>query len=310
VRVLVTGASGHVGSAIAARLIETGTQLVSLSRRALATASPFEHATFDIGVSGVADAIAATVPRCDAIVHAAASLDRDPHSPSIAVTNCLGTQEMLRLASLWQSTNFIFISSVPVIGVPRDLPITEHHPTGPPTAYHASKLYGEHLVRLATRDNFATFSLRITSPVGPGMPANRILSAFVRQAMANQPIRLAGRGTRRQDYVDVRDIAIAVEQCLASPGGVSGLYNIASGQAVSNEELARRCVAALRSQSPIEFDGRLDSEEGVVWDVSIERARQRLGYQPQFDLESSIQAVATEAAAAAEVADHANRHRQ
>jgi UDP-glucose 4-epimerase len=311
VRVLVTGASGHVGGAIAAHLAEMRTEtrtqlvplrLVSLSRQAVATDSPGEHATFDIGVAGVADTIAAAIPRCDAIVHAAASLDKDPHSPSIALTNCLGTQEMLRLASLWNASHFIYISSVPVIGVPRELPITEDHPTAPPSAYHASKLFGEHLVRLAAHDGFATVSLRITSPVGPGMPANRILSAFVRQAMANQPILLAGRGARRQDYVDVRDIAIAVEHCL-SDAGVTGLYNVASGRAVSNEELARRCVAALRSQSPIEFDGKPDPDDAVAWDVSIGRARQRLGYEPRFDLEDSIRALAADL-------EHANRHRQ
>lgn len=295
-RVLVTGASGHVGGAITARLAEAGMDVVTLSRRAAAGVATF---SFDIGVAGVADAIVAAIPRCDAIVHAAASLEKDLYAPAIALTNCLGTQEMIRLASIWGSGGFVYISSVPVIGAPRELPITEGHSTCPPTAYHASKLYGEQLVRLAARNDFAAASLRITSPVGPGMPDNRILSAFVRQAMAHQPIRLAGRGTRRQDYVDVRDIAIAVERCLS--GAIGGLYNIASGRAVSNEELARRCIETLGSRSTIEFNGNVDPEEGVVWDVSIQRARDRFKYSPQFVLESSIRGVA---------ADHANRHRQ
>ncbi|MFC1461804.1 NAD-dependent epimerase/dehydratase family protein [Verrucomicrobiota bacterium] len=158
----------------------------------------------------------------------------------------------------------------------------------PFTAYHASKLFGEHLVRIANRKKPTGATLRLTSPVGPGMPENRILSVFAKQALTGRPIQLAGQGSRRQDYVDVRDIAYAVELCLK--GRVKGLYNIAGGTSISNRELAETCVRVLNSSSPIEFSGAPDPEEGIIWDVSIAKASRQFGYEPQHGIEQSISA--------------------
>ncbi len=290
-RVLLTGASGHVGSAVATQLCAAKIQVLGLSRRPAPAIPSNNQLKFDLSVSGVAAEIARQVQPCEVIVHAAASLEKDLFAPSVPLTNCVGTQETLKLASLWKSF-FVYISSVPVIGVPRQLPITEEHPVSPLTAYHASKLFGEHLVRLSEREGVAGAILRLTSPVGPGTPENRILPVFVRQAMTAQPIKLAGKGSRRQDYVDVRDVAIAVEKCLATRA--SGTYNVASGRAVSNQELAQKCVSIVGSDSAIELDGRSDPEEGWVWDVSIVRAQQGFGYEPRFSLEDSIRDLTAE----------------
>ena len=291
-RVLVTGASGHVGGAIAAHLASQGHEVVGLSRRPIAPAA-VEALTADIGSADAVAEVAATAAPCAAIVHAAASLDKALDAPSLALVNVLGTQNMLRLARQWGAARFVYISGVPVIGKPLHLPIDEEHPTNPPTAYHATKLAGEHLTRLAGGDGLGTMSLRVTSPVGPGMPGGRILSAFVQFALAGTALRLAGEGSRKQDYVDVRDVAEAVSLALGSDR--QGTVNVGSGKPVSNLELARRCVDALGSTSAVEFTGTADPEEGLEWRVSIERARDWLGFRPQFSIEDSIRAVAQDA---------------
>ncbi len=298
-RVLVTGTSGHVGGAIARHLARAGWVVFGLSRGPNLIDELAGHVQCDMGSAQAAGEIHERIGPCAAIVHAAAALDKSIDSPAIALTNCLGTQQMVRLANLWDDTQLMFISGVTVIGRPRDLPVTEGHPTDPPTAYHASKLFGEHLTRLAGASGLAATTLRLTSPVGPGMPANRILSVFVRRALEGKPLELAGRGTRRQDYVDVRDLATAVETCLSQR--ISGLFNIASGVSTSNRELAETCIRKLGSSSPIVHSGADDAEEGVNWEISIAEARRRFGYQPRYSLEEAIQAVAH---------DHANRTHQ
>lgn len=291
-RVLVSGSSGHVGGAIAAHLVSVGYGVIGLSRRLSHISGLSQEIQADIASEGVADRVSNEFPSCSAIVHAAASLDKDIYASAISLANCLGTQQMLRLASMWNTRNFIYISSVPVVGLPHQVPITEDHPTCPLTAYHASKLYGEHLVRLAERKDFLTSMLRLTSPVGPKMPGNRILSVFIQRALSNEVLQILGKGTRRQNYVDVRDVAQAVEACLRE--GVSGRLNIASDVSISNYELAQTCIRALGSSSSIEFSGKPDPEEGIVWDVSIDKAKNRFGYRPQFTIEDSIRAVASE----------------
>jgi nucleoside-diphosphate-sugar epimerase len=232
------------------------------------------------------------VPRCEAIVHAAASLERNLYAPAISLTNCLGAQQMLAVAARWHVGSFVFLSSVPVIGRPRQLPVTEEHPVDPPTAYHASKLYGERLAALARNQGIPTAVLRLTSPVGPGMPPERVLPVFAARALAGAPLEVAGQGSRCQDYVDVRDVAESVVACLARSS--TGVLNIASGRCISNLDLAHRCVGVLRSSSEIHVGCGVDPEEGIRWEVSIEKAEREIGYRPRRSLDESIAAVADE----------------
>jgi nucleoside-diphosphate-sugar epimerase len=92
--------------------------------------------------------------------------------------------------------------------------------------------------------------------------------------------------------VDVRDIAAAVIASLST--NASGLYNVAAVQSVSNHELALTCVDELSSSSPIEFSGKPDPEEGVLWNVSIAKAQRDLAFYPRFSIRDSIQAISDE----------------
>ncbi len=289
-RILVSGASGHVGTVVASHLTARGHDVVGLGRRPAAAGAPLAAmVTVDLGVPGAADRVSAEQPPCDAIVHAAAAIEMDPSSPQISLTNGLGTQQMLELAVRWGVASFVYVSSLPVIGRPRLLPVTEQHPVDPPTAYHASKLFGEQLLSVAHRAGTPAIALRLTSPVGPGVPDGRIVSVFVQRALAGDPleVRDAGRG---QDYVDVRDVATAVELAIARRA--VGLLNIASGTCVTNAELAERCVAVLGSSSAVRLIAATQADDAVRWEVSIDAARAQLGYRPQYSIDQSISAVA------------------
>jgi nucleoside-diphosphate-sugar epimerase len=145
---------------------------------------------------------------------------------------------------------------------------------------------------LANLGECHTVSLRLTSPVGPRTPDNRILGTFVRRALGNQQLQVLGQGTRKQNYIDVRDVAAAIELCIS--GRASGLYNIASAECISNYNLATACIEELSSHSRITFAETPDPEEGISWDVSIAKAQRELGYQPQFTIRDSIRAISYE----------------
>ncbi|MEK6277272.1 MAG: NAD(P)-dependent oxidoreductase [Actinomycetota bacterium] len=295
-RILVTGASGHVGGAIAAHLQRGGHEVVGLSRRPPRVEELAGQLQLDIGSPEAGAAIAAALGSCDAVVHAAAALDKSPPFGGLIAANCLGTEQMLVAAKEAGARCFVYISGVHVVGSPSELPVTEDHPAAPATAYHATKLFGERLVRVAGGEGMTAATLRLTSPVGPGMPDGRILPVFVRSAAAGEKLTLAGRGTRRQNYVDVRDAAGAVECLLERPS--DGIFNIAGARSYSNRELAELCVRLMESDSDVVFEGS-DPEEDLRWEVSIEKARRQLSWVPEFDLADSIRAVAAEFSLAA-----------
>ena len=288
---LVTGTSGHVGAVVGAHLLERGHEVVGVSRRLNKSSRTVSRAiSLDLSRVDAAATIAGAEARCDAIVHAAAAIDSDPFAPALTLTNGLGTQQLLALAARWGVESFVYLSGVTVIGRPKQTPITENHPVDPPSAYLASKLYGEHLLRATVGEQIAAMSLRLTAPVGPGMAGSRILPVFVRGALGGTPLEIVGQGRRGQDYVDARDVAAAVEASIERRA--RGVLNIGSGHCITNLELAQLCVEVLRSDSEVRLSGAPDAEETVRWEVSITQAERTLGYRPRHPIEDSIVAVA------------------
>lgn len=277
-RVLVTGSAGLIGRAVVAELARAGHETVGFDR-----ADTPRH---EIG-SRSFPAHAASLAPCAAVVHCAAVLPSEPLDTRLGLANCVGTQQVLALATDWRVSRFVFISSIGVIGRPRILPVTEEHPLAPPTPYHASKLFGELAVAAS---GLPAAILRLTAPIGTGMPPTRLLSLFIRHALEGRPLPVDGAGTRRQNYVDVRDVAAAVRLCLDRTA--TGVFNIAGPAAISNRELAQVCVRALGSTSTVIASGRPDPEDDVSWDIAIDRAREQLGYEPTRALEDSIAAIA------------------
>ncbi|HPO17383.1 MAG TPA: NAD(P)-dependent oxidoreductase [Candidatus Hydrogenedentes bacterium] len=285
--IMVTGSSGLIGEAIACYLDQAGHAIVGISRRKSSTLPErILQIEADITSPLFIDTILREAPPCDVIVHAAADRNSDPFATSATATNCLGTQQVLAVAHAWPATAFLFLSGVAVIGIPKEIPITEEHPAHPLSAYLAAKLYGEHLVNATRRSKVPDAIFRISAPIGAHMPRERILSVFIERALTGHVITINGTGARRQDYVDVRDIAQAVENWIAHP--VKGLFNIASGHAISNLDLAKRCISLVQSSSRVEFTGKPDPADTQAWEVAIEKAKRAFNYQPAYTLEKSI----------------------
>jgi nucleoside-diphosphate-sugar epimerase len=294
-KIVLTGSTGFIGAALREKLVAAGHEVFGLHatpRLQPAATDPYDRIV-DISDWTSVLRFAAEIGSCDAIIHTAASLDMTLTAPNVSAVNCTGTQNMIRLRHETGATRFLFMSSLPVIGRPRDLPVTETHPTSPETAYHASKLFGEQLVRLdgAQNSDIAAASLRLTAPIGPGMPRNRLLTVLIDRALKNDPIELLGKGGRRQNYIDVRDIVAATETLLG--GRETGIYNIAAPCAISNVELVQLCIDRCNSSSSIVFKGE-DKQEDMDWNVSTQRAHQDFGFAANIGIEASIDALKTE----------------
>lgn len=284
-RVLVTGHTGFVGGRCASALLAAGFEVVGLSRRRSELPGLAGELSVDLAdVRGLAEA-AGRLGACDAILHCAACTSRDDRTPELVATNCLGTQQLIGMAQQHSVARFVFISGVTVIGSPRRTPIDEAHRTEPRSAYLASKLFGEHLLAAATREGLAGLSLRLTAPVGPSMPTGRMLRVFADRAVRGEELTVLGRGSRRQNYVHVDDVAAAT--ALALETQASGVLNIGGPSSISNLELAQMCISRAGSSSGIVHHGT-DPEEGIDWEISIEAAERKLGYRPSWGIAHTI----------------------
>jgi len=292
-RILVTGTSGHIGGAVANSLYQQGHEVIGISRTVNpALPEAVRQYSLDITDPEFIDKAVDCLEDCEVIVHAAASMKDDTHIQELLEVNYTGSLKLLDVADILQTRCFIYLSSLSILGAPCEHPITEAHPLTPCTGYAVSKLIAEHEILERGTDSLRTISLRISSPVGPGLRHRRICRLFVERALENAPLQIHGKGARRQDYVDVRDIAQGLLQALCSD--CHGIYNLGSGVPVSNLELAQRCIQTLRSSSEIVMTGEKDPDDKVCWDLSIAKAARNFGYAPRFNLEQSIADLAAE----------------
>jgi len=285
-RALVTGATGFVGRALTARLLADGWEVAALVR---------DPARLDPAAEAIVADLAApatlTVDRAyDALFHLAAQLPAaDATEADFWTRNVGATEALLAAAERAGVARFVYMSSISVIGAPVATPVGEDHPTAPDNPYSASKLAAEQACVAAQARGQSVVSLRLTSPYGPGMAKGTVLPFFVARALRGEPLTWHGEGSRAQDFVHVDDVVAgslaAATAAAAAPGP---LYNLASGTATTMRVLAETIAA--RTCVPAAASGQPDPQDGVRWDIAIDRARSELGYSPRVTLADGLAA--------------------
>ena len=212
-RVFLTGATGYIGSALAARLVSRGDEVRALVR---ATSDPervarlrgLGAATF---VGDVADraSMREGMSGADWVVHAAADLDMvDPAEGRMRAANVSGSENVASLAQKLGVPRMLALSSVAAWGgSPGDgTPATEETPKGddPPSLYAATKRAGEEAARRWAAEGLAlhvVWPSLVYGPPGKKEGANALLR---RCALGRMPL-LVG-ADRRTSWVYLDDL--------------------------------------------------------------------------------------------------------
>lgn len=287
--ILVTGSNGFIGSHVVKHFKELGGGCVGLGR----SKEPHDKSVVDdyvccdLGSDEIRKIPTKLSITIDAVIHLAADMRKEPHCVDVISANCGGTQRLLEMCESADIKTFIQLSSLPVIGHPIEHPITESHPIAPYTVYHITKRTEELLANYACEyHGIRTASFRISAPIGPGVNPNTIFPTFIRKALAGEDLCLLGKGTRKQNYVYVKDIAKCLELSLQSEK-VHGVYNLTSNLLISNLDLAQTIINVLNSKSKILFQGE-DPADDYVWDASLSKITNDAGYCPTTSLEDVI----------------------
>ncbi len=206
-------------------------------------------------------------------------------------TNLVSTLRLLDLAVETGVGRVVFVSSGgTVYGLPRELPVSEDHPTDPLVAYGVVKLAIEKYLWLYRRHRGLDYRiLRLSNPYGPRQdPAGMqgAASVFLGRLHAGVPIEIWGDGTVVRDYLYVKD-AVAGILAAEGTGAGGGIYNIGSGRGVSLNEL----VTAITEATGREIEVRhlparpFDVPANVL---SIGKARRELGWEPRIGLREGL----------------------
>jgi UDP-glucose 4-epimerase len=218
-RVVVIGAAGFVGGAVAKRLEQDGIPVVRISRREV-----------DLLAQDAAEKLAKIIKPNDAVVAAAAKAP--VKDSAMLVENMIMARAMAR--ALASAAHVVNISSDAVYA-DSDQPLTESSCAEPGSLHGAMHLAREVMFRTEIKAPLAI--LRPTLIYGAADPHNGYgPNRFRRLASANEPIVLFGEGEERRDHVWIGDVAELVVRVLYRKS--RGVLNVATGTVHSFRDIA------------------------------------------------------------------------
>jgi nucleoside-diphosphate-sugar epimerase len=270
--ILITGATGFVGTHLVAELRRHGRRVQTHSRRdgdIARCALDFENVGHVVHLAG------------RTFVPESWTSPMDFYD-----TNVMGTVNVLDFCRR-KRIPLTFVSSY-VYGKPRTLPIDESHPVQAFNPYSHSKILAEQVVGYFA-DHFGVGAtiVRPFNVYGPGQDDRFLLPTLVRQALDPGCARIVVRDARpRRDFLHVRDFnALLLATIDREPGGI---FNAGSGQSVGIPELVAAIARATGCDKPIETtdETRPDEVMDVVADISCARAA--LGWTPAVDLDAGV----------------------
>ena len=276
--ILVTGGTGLVGSFAVEELQRRG-HAVRILRRPDA----------DLG-------------QPESLVQAARHVDGIVHAACTVTTPDVDIAAMETLLANWKSGPFVFISTLDVYGFAGPGPITEDTPPGEAlNDYSRGKVVCERmLVEAATRAGRTDYViLRAPYIWGPHPTARRRL--VVRRLDEGLPIVLPGTSPAewqqyRDTWIDVRDFATVIAECLARAPGMGGPLNVLAGHFAWHdlyEELIRLTGSRSRVvHKPLEevTDEELPNKRlyAQTWHFDAQSLERHLGTIPRRPFETTV----------------------
>lgn len=307
-RVLITGGMGVIGAEASRRFVKEGYRPVIFARHRDDNLISDIVDKVDVELGDITD-----LPRLldvikhnqiTHIVHAAAfvgAVSQANPAQSINV-NVVGTVNVLEAARLFDIKRVVYTSAKGVYGpitgdygAPTYTPIPEDMPKNPKRIYDAAKLMSEHMcVYYNGNMGVDTVVLRFATTYGPGKTARHgkmgVTSQIIEAPAAGLPFHIAQGGDEKDDFIYNKDSAFGIYRATIADNPKSRVYNIGSGVGST----LRDFETAIRKRLPsadikigpgLNFLGMPYPPHGV-YDIS--RAREELGFAPEYDLDAGV----------------------
>ena len=294
-RIIVTGASGFVGSQLTRKLLKMGNHLHILVRpssdlwRIKDIVDRIEIIKRDL-IQIDSTELVPVLKDADIIFHlAAAGVNqscKDPHS--MIETNIFGTFRMLQLAREIETERFVFAGSCFEYGSGTYL--SENDLPNPCSEYGASKSGAWMLVNaFAQRYQLPVVSLRPFTVYGPFESAYRLIPHAILSAINENDIMLT-EGAQTRDFVFIDDMIDALVKAATVTKAINGTYNICCGSEVSVKNLVKRIIKLTGSKSRPLF-GSKPYRDNELWNLSgnPKEAERELGWTAKTSLDIGLQ---------------------
>lgn len=311
--ILLTGASGFVGSGVRRSLLQRGMPVRSVFRsETSALMSDIRGDTVELqpSLDGSTDWRTA-VAEIDAVVHCAARVHVmrdtavDPLS-ELRNINTLGTMNLARQAAAAGVKRFVFVSSIKVNGegTAPGMPFTAQQPPAPIDPYGVSKWEAEQQLRkLSAETGMEVVIIRPVLVYGPGVKANFL--NMMKWLYKGVPLPLGAIHNKRS-LVALENLVDLIVTCIAHPQAANQTFLVSDGEDLSTTELLRRMSHMLGKRPHLlpvpawmlETAAKLLGKQSVAQrlcgslQVDISDTRERLGWTPPVSVDAALRKTA------------------
>jgi UDP-N-acetylglucosamine/UDP-N-acetyl-alpha-D-glucosaminouronate 4-epimerase len=288
--ILVTGVGGFIGSHLADGLVAHGMRVRGFDNFATGSRAYLNPAV-ELHEGDVRDpaSLRPAFAEVDCVFHTAAlprvmlAIERPVETH---MTNVIGTINVLIAARAAGVRRVIYSGSSSVYGDQATLPLRESMTPNPLNPYALQKLTGEQYTRIFHRlFGLETLTLRYFNVYGPRMTVEgaylTVMSVFIRQRLAGQPLTIHGDGEQTRDFTHVRDVVRANLLAMDAAVADGRAINIGRGSAISVNR-----VAAMVGGATINLPPRPGDARDTFADIS--QAREILGWQPEVATEDGL----------------------
>lgn len=292
--ILVTGGAGFIGSNLVDKLIpekysviivdnlKTG-EIKNVNRKA-------EFIKFDIRDVNLKRLIREKKP--DYIFHLAAraSLSGSLKTPSDDIdVNLLGTQNLIEAAKDTNVKKIIFASSAAIYGESATLPIKENITKNPTSIYGVTKLAGEFLMGICSKQyHFPVVVLRFSNVYGPRQDTQGeggVIAIFIGKIMNDQCLQIFGNGHQTRDFIYIDDVTTACIEALKDK--VIGEFNISTSHETSINKIHQLFQSLLARHISKKYTNRRVIEVNRS-NLSYNKYNLSTGWKPQIDLTQGL----------------------
>jgi UDP-glucuronate decarboxylase len=297
-RVLVTGGVGFLGSHLCERLLNDGHEVLCVDNFFTGTKDNVAHLLdnrrFELLRHDVTFPLYVEVDEIYNLACPASPVHYQYDPVQTTKTSVHGAINMLGLAKRIKA-KILQASTSEVYGDPLVHPQREDYrghvnPIGFRSCYDEGKRCAETLFFDYRRQhNVAIKVARIFNTYGPRMHPNdgRVVSNFIVQALANDPITIYGQGKQTRSFCYVDDLIEGLMRLMATDDDFTGPVNIGNPQEFTILELAQKVIKLTGSSSELVFKP-LPSDDPLQRKPDISLATAELGWQPRIALEQGL----------------------
>lgn len=311
-KILLTGASGFVGSGLLARLVECNARVVAALR------NPARCKSFSVPAFVVGDMLSHTnwteaLGGVQVVIHAAARvhvMNEQSSDPLLEFrrVNVDGTLQLARQAAKVGVRRFVFISSIKVNGerTERGIAYSADEPPAPLDSYGISKMEAEQGLRLlASETGMDVVIIRPVLVYGPGVKAN--FRSMMNWLNKGAPLPF-GAVTNKRSLVSLDNLIDLIITCIDHPAAANQTFLVSDGEDLSTTELLERMgmalgkparllpvpVSLLKGAAALIGKGDVAQRLCGSLQVDITKTRELLGWEPPVEIDEAMRRTAKE----------------